>query len=119
MRISLRAAPAWISANGLDAKGNLVPAALTPAVESVRATAISGAGRMWTLTFDVRLAAGGDWAAFDAPVRMRLEYAPAPSGAWAVLVPATVDATSAGVVKLTVVLPEEKPSGFFRVVLGE
>ena len=118
-KMTLRAAPAWISANGLDAKGNLVPAALTPAVESVRATAISGAGRMWTLTFDVRLAAGGDWAAFDAPERMRLEYAPAPSGAWAVLVPATVDATSAGVVKLTVVLPEEKPSGFFRVVLGE
>ncbi len=118
-KMTLRAAPAWISANGLDAKGNLVPAALTPAVESVRATAISGAGRVWTLTFDVRLAAGGDWAAFDAPARMRLEYAPAPSGAWAVLVPATVDATSAGVVKLTVVLPEEKPSGFFRVVLGE
>ena len=118
-KMTLRAAPAWISANGLDAKGNLVPAALTPAVESVRATAISGAGRMWTLTFDVRLAAGGDWAAFDAPERMRLEYAPAPSGAWAVLVPAAVDATSAGVVKLTVVLPEEKPSGFFRVVVGE
>ena len=118
-KMTLRAAPAWISANGLDAKGNLVPAALTPAVESVRATAISGAGRVWTLTFDVRLAAGGDWATFDAPARMRLEYAPAPSGAWAVLVPATVDATSAGVVKLTVVLPEEKPSGFFRVVLGE
>ena len=118
-KMTLRAAPAWISTNGLDAKGNLVPAALTPAVESVRATAISGAGRVWTLTFDVRLAVGGDWAAFDAPARMRLEYAPAPSGAWAVLVPATVDATSAGVVKLTVVLPEEKPSGFFRVVLGE
>ena len=118
-KMTLRAAPAWISANGLDAKGNLVPAALTPAVESVRATAISGAGRMWTLTFDVRLAAGGDWAAFDAPERMRLEYALAPSGAWAVLVPTAVDATSAGVVKLTVVLPEEKPSGFFRVVLGE
>ena len=118
-KMTLRAAPAWISTNGLDAKGNLVPAALTPAVESVRATAISGAGRVWTLTFDVRLAVGGDWAAFDAPERMRLEYAPAPSGAWAVLIPATVDATSAGVVKLTVVLPEEKPSGFFRVVVGE
>ena len=118
-KMTLRAAPAWISANGLDAKGNLVPAALTPAVESVRATAISGAGRMWTLTFEVRLAAGGDWAAFDAPERMRLEYAPAPSGAWAVLVPAAVDATSAGVVKLTVVLPEETPCGFFRVIVGE
>ncbi len=117
-KMTLRAAPAWISANGLDAKGNLVPAALTPAVESVRATAISGAGRVWTLTFDVRLAAGGDWAAFDAHT-MRLEYAPSPSGAWAALVPAALDARAAGVVKLTVVLPEEKPSGFFRVVFGE
>ena len=117
-KLTLRADAAWVAANGFDAKGNIVPTAIAPTVQSLRVTGLSGAGRVWALTLALTWT-GGDWIQFDAGAAVRVDFAETPTGTPARLVPAAADTSVEGIVKLTVVLPEEKPCGFFRVIVGE
>ena len=116
-KLTLRADVAWVAANGFDAKGNIVPTAIAPTVQSLRVTGLSGVAKAWTLTLAVTLA-DGDWGAFDANA-MRVDFTETLTGTSTRLVPTAADKSDEGVVTLTVVLPEETPCGFFRVIVGE
>ena len=116
-KLTLRADTAWIAANGFDAKGNITPTELAPTVQSVRVTGLSGAAKAWTLKLEVKLA-DGDWRAFDATA-VRVDFAETLDGTPTRLVPTAAEKPSEGVVKVTVELPSDSPSGFFRVIVGE
>ena len=115
--VTVRADAAWFAEKGL-ARNNVVPAPLVPVFASARVTGLSGAGKTWTLTLALTWT-GGDWSQFDAGAAVRVDFAETPTGTPARLVPTAAEKPSEGVVKVTVELPSDSPSGFFRVIVGE